>query len=239
MYDVLVNEYFKRVYPYIKAATYYPSRANGGIFVMLIFCAAGSNYFPYTKGKRYTSKDVPTQRKLFDGSRTMTSDMKASFIPFDVNGLAEFYEKNIDDAKMEKAMLEFGIPPTMGKNKGHFCRALPLQFRSYIDSDSEEADDSVLLWYQNLLSEPQSEKEPYQPVSAMYPRDQVYSKRKHLPTYNVNVYEKFRHTWEFENIGSQTWRGRRLYFYILPLNDADKNKSEIMEKPWGEVRCHE
>lgn len=209
---MLVKEYFKRVYPHIKAEAYYPSRANNGIFVTLVFCVAGSNHFVYTKGKRYTSEDVPLQRKLYDGSRTMTSDMRASFSPFNVNELAEFYEKNMDDAELDKAMLEFGIPPTMDKNKGCFCRALSLQFKAFVDSDSEEAVDDVMIWYKNLMSESQSEEESYQSVSTLYPGDQVYNKRQHLPTYNVNVYDEFQHTWEFENIGSQTWRGRRLYF---------------------------
>ena len=46
----------------------------------------------------------------------------------------------------------------------------------------------------------------------MYPGDQVYLKSKYRPTYQVNIYERFQHTWEFENVGTQVWRGRRLFF---------------------------
>ena len=69
---MLVKTYFERLYPHIRTAVYYPSRKNSGIFVTLCFCAAGSNHFPFTKGKRYTSEDVPLQRKIYDGTRTMT-----------------------------------------------------------------------------------------------------------------------------------------------------------------------
>ena len=84
---MLVKTYFERLYTHMREELYYPNRKNSGIFVVRCFCAAGSNYFPFKKGKRYTSKDVPLPRKLYDGSRTMTTDIKASFHPFDDAGL--------------------------------------------------------------------------------------------------------------------------------------------------------
>lgn len=86
-----VKTYFERLYPHIRTAVYYPSRKNSGIFVTLCFCAAGSNHFPFTKGKMYTSEDVPLQRILYDGTRTMTVDIKSSFHLFNEDGLAAFY----------------------------------------------------------------------------------------------------------------------------------------------------
>ena len=80
---MLVKTYFERLYTHMREELYYPNRKNSGIFVVRCFCAAGSNYFPFKKGKRYTSKDVPLPRKLYDGSRTMTTDIKASFHPFE------------------------------------------------------------------------------------------------------------------------------------------------------------
>ena len=210
---MLVKTYFERLYPHIRTAVYYPSRKNSGIFVTLCFCAAGSTHFPFTKGKRYTSEDVPLPRKLYDGSRTMTADIKSSFHPFNEDGLAAFYKENIETAKMRDVMLAFGIPPTTEMDDDRLCRSLAIQFRAFIESDTDEADDIVALEYQKLLTEPQMETaESYHHASVLYPGDQIYFKSKFRPIYQVNIYEKFQHTWEFENTGTQTWRGRRLFF---------------------------
>ena len=210
---MLVKTYFERLYPHIRTAVYYPNRKNSGIFVTLCFCAAGSTHFPFTKGKRYTSEDVPLPRKLYDGSRTMTADIKSSFHPFNEDGLAAFYKENIETAKMRDVMLAFGIPPTTETDDDCLCRSLAIQFRAFIESDTDEADDIVALEYQKLLTEPQMETaESYHHASVLYPGDQIYFKSKFRPIYQVNIYEKFQHTWEFENTGTQTWRGRRLFF---------------------------
>lgn len=231
---MLVKTYFERLYPHIRTELYYPSRKNSGIFVMRCFCAAGSNHFPFTKGKRYTSGDVPLPRKLYDGSRTMTPDIKASFHSFDESGLTAFYKENIEDGKVRDVMLAFGIPPTTEENKDCLCRALSIQFRAFVESDNEEADDIVAMEYQKLLTEPQDkEAESYHPSSVLYPGDQLYFKSKYRPTYQVNIYEKFQHTWEFENIGTQVWRGRRLFFsnHDTVRPRAEMNYIDIPDTP--------
>ena len=231
---MLVKTYFERLYPHIRTELYYPSRKNSGIFVMRCFCAAGSNHFPFTKGKRYTSGDVPLPRKLYDGSRTMTPDIKASFHSFDEYGLTAFYKENIETAKMRDVMVAFGIPPTSKMNEDCLCRALAIQFRAFIESDTDEADDIAAMEYQKLLADPKEETtETYHSASVLYPGDQIYFKSKFRPTYQVNIYEKFQHTWEFENTGTQVWRGRRLYFLnhdaIRPR--ADANYIDIPDTP--------
>lgn len=231
---MLVKTYFERLYPHIRTEVYYPSRKNSGIFVTLCFCAAGSNHFPFKKGKRYTSEDVPLQRKLYDGTRTMTVDIKSSFHPFNEDGLAAFYKENIETAKMRDVMIAFGIPPTSEMNEDCLCRALAIQFRAFIESDTDEADDIAAMEYQKLLAEPKEETaETYHPASVLYPGDQIYFKSKFRPTYQVNIYEKFQHTWEFENTGTQVWRGRRLYFLnhnaVRPR--ADVNYIDIPDTP--------
>ena len=231
---MLVKTYFERLYPHIRTELYYPSRKNSGIFVMRCFCAAGSNHFPFTKGKRYTSGDVPLPRKLYDGSRTMTPDIKASFHSFDESGLTAFYKENIEGGKVRDVMLAFGIPPTTEENKDCLCRALSIQFRAFVESDNEEADDIVAMEYQKLLTEPQDkEAESYHPSSVLCPGDQLYFKSKYRPTYQVNIYEKFQHTWEFENIGTQTWRGRRLFFsnHDTVRPRAETNYIDIPDTP--------
>lgn len=231
---MLVKTYFERLYPHIRMAVYYPSRKNSGIFVTLCFCAAGSNHFLFTKGKRYTSEDVPLQRKLYDGTRNMTVDIKSSFHPFNEDGLAAFYKENIETAKMRDVMVAFGIPPTSEMNKDCLCRALTIQFRAFVESDTDEADDIVAMEYQKLLAEPKEEMtEAYHPASVLYPGDQIYFKSKFRPTYQVNIYEKFQHTWEFENTGTQVWRGRRLYFlnHATVRPRADANYIDIPDTP--------
>ena len=231
---MLVKTYFERLYPHIRTELYYPSRKNSGIFVMRSFCAAGSNHFPFTKGNRYTSGDVPLPRKLYDGSRTMTPDIKASFHSFDEYGLTAFYKENIETAKMRDVMVAFGIPPTSKMNEDCLCRALAIQFRAFIESDTDEADDIAAMEYQKLLADPKEETtETYHSASVLYPGDQIYFKSKFRPTYQVNIYEKFQHTWEFENTGTQVWRGRRLYFLnhdaVRPR--ADANYIDIPDTP--------
>lgn len=231
---MLAKTYFEGIYPHIKSAVYYPSRKNNGIFITLCFFAAGSNYFTYIKGKRYTSGDVSSQRKIYDGTRPMKADVKASFNPFNVDGLTEFFESNIEDGKIKDVMRFFGIPPTSKHKKDCLCKALALQLKAFVDSDTDEADDIAAMEYQRLLSEPMAEQCETQLLqSALYPGDKAYNKTKYRPTYQVNIYEQFQHTWEFENIGMQTWRGRKLYFsnHDTVRPRAEKNCIDIPDTP--------
>ncbi len=231
---MLIKTYFERIYPYIRSSTFYPSRKNSGIFVTLCFRAAGSNHFPFIKGKRYTSGDVPLQRKLYDGNRSMTPEIKASFHLFDVDGLASFYKESIESDKLRDVMLAFGIPSTATVNENCLYRALAIQLQSFVESNTDEANDIAAMEYQKLIEEPQEKKiESFHPVSAFYSGDQIYFSSKPRPTYQVNVYEKFQHTWEFENVGTQMWNGRRLYFFNhdSARPRADKNYVDIPDTP--------
>ena len=209
--DLLVKTYFERLYPHTKSELYFPSRKNTGIFVSLCFMAAGSNYFPIKAGKKYTSDDVALQRKIYDGSRPMTHEVKNSFHPFDLKGLADFYRKHLSE-KIPAIALSFGISSDKKIDPECLCVALAMQFNLFIGSNSDEADDVVALEYQKLLAEPTAiESESYCPASVLYPGDQVRLKSKYRPVYRVGIYEKFEHTWEIENIGTQVWQGRKLF----------------------------
>ena len=210
---MLLETYFKRLYPLVWDGLYYPSRQNYGILVLRILSAAGSTTCIYKKGKRYTSEDVPLERKLYDGSRTMSPELKDSFSPFNVDGLTAFFSENIKDAQLNSLAAAFGIPPTLDLSKQPLCSALSFQLKAFVDSSDEEADDIVALEYQKMLSASQPEdKKEYRPTTALYKDDQVYLRTTYKPTYDVKLYEKFTHTWSFENMGTQTWRMRRLYF---------------------------
>ena len=215
---MLAKTYFERIYPHTRSEIYYPSRKNHGLFISFCLMSAGSNYFPIHKGKRYTSNDVASPRKIYDGSRPITRAVKESFNPFDVNGLANFYKESIQQEKIHEVALSFGITADTEINAGCFCSALAIQFHLFIKSSHDEADDIVSAEYQKLLAEPTAAaSELYQPSAVLYPGDQLRLKSNYRPTYHVNLYEKFEHIWEITNIGTQTWQGRKLYL----SNQAD------------------
>lgn len=230
-----ISEYFKRIYPHIKSGVFYPSQKNAGIFVTLCFKAAGSNYFSYVKGKRYTSMDVPLQRKIYDGTRTMSYDVKSSFRNFDVAGLTNFFESSIDDRKTNDTMLAFGVPASAALNKKALCEALALQMKTLVEVDTEDAEDIVLLEYQRLVVEPTGVITLSEVTRVLYPGDSVYMESAWCPIYSVSCNEKFQHTWSFQNSGIQTWRGRKLFFSnhdkVRPR--ADANYIEIPDVPPG------
>ena len=210
---MLLQTYFERIYKHTLSEAYYPSRRNAGILVLRCLAAAGSRHFTFDKEKKYTSGDVPLERKYFDGSRTMTQDIKDSFHNFDVDAVAAVLLGLIGKNQIRDVMLSFGIPPSMAENAKCLCRALALQLKGFITSQTDEATDIVLLEYQRLLSEPQAADKSVQSVGVpLYPDDQVYYKSKFRPTYDVDIYKVFQHTWEFDNVGTQTWRGRRLFY---------------------------
>ena len=228
-----LSEYFSRIFPNTAAQMYYPSRKNNGIFVSFCFIEAGSNYFSHKQGDRLKSDDVPLERKLYDGTRKMSPDLKASFKTFNEDGLCAYFEKIIDKNKYDDVMLAFAIPPTAEKNPQVLRRALAVQFKAFIDSDKEDAADIVAMTYQQFFVEPEQEPSSFHHISSLYPDDTVYIKPDHKRSYSGFMYEKLRVTWEFSNLGTQTWRGRKLYLSnhdeIRPR--AESNCIEIPETP--------
>ena len=230
-----VKTCFERIYPHIKNDSFYPSRRNAGIFVTQCFCEAGSNFFPFTRGKKYISRDVPLQRKIFDGSRLLTHEMKKSLNPFNVDGLADYFNNHVESSKFTDIMLAFGIPPAAEVNKVALCKALSIQLKMFADSHDENTSDIVALEYQRLLSEP-PEPAPSTPrPSVLYLGDNIYLNSAFRPVYSVACDEQFQHTWDFSNVGNRTWGGRQLYLSkngkIRPR--ADKNSLGIPDTPPG------
>ena len=60
-----------------------------------------------------TSADVPLERKIYDGSRHMSQDLKDSFKAFNENGLNEYFEKIIDRDKYDDVMRANGMNQAM------------------------------------------------------------------------------------------------------------------------------
>ena len=223
-----ICEYFSRIFPSTKAEMYYPSRKNSGVFVSFCFQSAGSNYF-HPKACKMTSADVPLERKIYDGSRSMSQELKESFKTFDEDGL----NKNFDKEKYDEVMLANGIPLGIERNPQALRKALVIQFRAFIDSDTEEATDIVGMMYQQYLEEPEPEVQTFHRISSLYPDDTVYMKPEHKRSYSGYMYEKLEVIWKFSNLGKQTWRGRKLYLSnhgeIRPR--AESNYVEIPDTP--------
>jgi len=180
-----------------------------------------------------TSADVSLERKIYDGSRSMSQELKASFKTFDEDGLNKYFEKIIDKDKYDDVMLANGIPLSDNKNPQALRKALVAQFRAFIDSDTEEADDIVAMMYQQYLEEPEQEVQSFHRISSLYPDDTVYMKPEHKRSYSGYMYEKLEVTWKFSNLGKQTWKGRKLYLSnhdeIRPR--AESNYVEIPDTP--------
>jgi excisionase family DNA binding protein len=123
--------------------------------------------------------------------------------------------------------------PTAEKNPQALRRALAVQFKAFIDSDKEDAADIVAMTYQQLLVEPEQEPSSFHHISSLYKDDTVYIKPDHKRSYSGFMYEKLTITWKFSNLGTQTWRGRKLYLSnhdeIRPR--AESNYIEIPETP--------
>jgi hypothetical protein len=161
----------------------------------------------------------------------MSQDLKDSFKSFNADGLCAYFEKIIDKGKYGDVMLAFAIPPTEEKNPQALRRALADQFKEFIDSDKEDAADIVAMQYQQYLEEPEPEPSSYSHISSLYPDDIVYISPEHKRSYSGFMYEKLTVTWQFSNLGKQTWRGRKLYLSnhdeIRPR--VDSNYIEIPE----------
>ena len=157
--------------------------------------------------------------------------LKASFKTFNEDGLCAYFEKIIDKNKYGDVMLAFGIPPTAEKNPQALRRALAVQFKAFIDSDKEDVADIVAMTYQQFLEEPEQEPSSFHHISSLYPDDTVYIKPDHKRSYSGFMYEKLTIKWKFSNLGTQTWRGRKLYLSnhdeIRPR--AESNYIEIPE----------
>lgn len=171
-------------------------------FITALFEAAG--------GTLYGSDSY--KKQLFKGDKPFTASLKESLpSQINTNALTDFFYNNIADTKLPDVVAGFGIPEKEAINKRALASALAIQFKAIIEFDNGSAENVVILEYQNRKANA-VDGAIIAPATALYPGDQFYIRETHRPSYQVNIYEKIQHTWIFDNIGTQEWKGRKLYF---------------------------
>jgi len=194
--SIEISTFLKKIYHYCEGGT------NKGDFFTNCFNAAGSTY--------YWGATTDYQRKIFNGIKPITKNIRESFSNFDLKELSAFFTSAVSNHKVRDLMKEFAIPIDAEMKKDALSMALAEQFQRIILSKTE-ADDVVVVAYQKYLEEPTFSRK--QPTSPLYPGDSAYVLNfEPQRYYSVSIYEKFKHTWAIRNTGNQTWRGRKLVF---------------------------
>lgn len=170
-------------------------------FIDALFRAAGHEL---SYGESY-------KRKLFNGDMPFRRDVKALFREYNFQSLTDFFLSEIADDRVPRVVAAFGIPEPGEASKEALCKALACQMGLLIDSDDEDVDDIVALRYQVLKLNPEAESVSLQGMHPLYPGDDVYMRPPSNDMHKVNLNELFEHAWAFDNVGTQTWTGRRLY----------------------------
>lgn len=218
--QVTLPDLCKGVYPAC------PTLKSQAKFIDALFEAAGS--------KPYISDSY--KKQIFSNADKFTDNLKLEFWGKDnIAFLTAFFERSLADDKLKNVIAAFGIPEKDDVNKKALSTALAMQFRAIVNSDTESGEDVLLLEYQKNKELPEEDAGTAQAVSVLYPGDQVYPNMKYRPVYSVNVREDVVHTWNFSNVGTQTWTGRRLYFQnhdeVRPR--ASSNYIDIPDTPPG------
>lgn len=207
---------------------YCPGIKNREAFIDGLFEAAGQ--------KPYISRSY--KQGLCNGGKSFVIEQKALLRSRDnFDTLTDFFMREIADTKVVNVIAAFGIPEADEPDKVALCRALALQMKLLIDSDDEAVDDILPIEYQKAKNSTEAEPQPSiastrQPI---YPGDSIYMVSDWRKRYEVKCDEHFEHTWVFDNIGTHTWTGRRLYFQnhdeVRPR--AESNYVAIPETPPG------
>lgn len=181
-----------------------PNLKSREAFIDSLFEAAG--------GKPYIS--VSYKRNLCNGTKPFSIELKTSFRGKDnLNSLIDFFMREISDGLVQNIIAAFGIPEKDPPEKMALCGALAHQMKALIDSDDEDASDILVVQYQNLKGAASEDvKTTVQSVQPLYPGDSVYLRSQFRPVYTAGFDQIVEHTWQFDNVGTQTWTGRRLYF---------------------------
>ena len=181
-----------------------PNLKSREAFIDGLFEAAGQ--------KPYISDSY--KRNLCNGQKNFTIEQKMPLRGRDnLQSLTAFFMKEIPDALATDVVAAFGIPEKDPPDKKALCTALAHQMRLLIDSDDEDVSDILTVEYQKEKNSiPGNDAGPQLTACPLYPGDSIYMRSQWRPVYSVDLDETFDHTWVFDNIGTQTWIGRRLYF---------------------------
>lgn len=172
-------------------------------FIDELFKAAGSELHV----------SVSYKRQLCNGDKGFTVELKESYRNRDnIESLTDFFMNYISQDRITDVVANFGIPESGKTDKKALSFALAMQFRKIVDSDEADADNVLSLNYQEAKGRGDEELKKTMPVSAYYPGDSIYLNSSYRPIYHVNVREDLTHTWSFDNVGTQTWINRRLFF---------------------------
>ena len=210
-----LKDYFKLIYEVTVRDLYSPSRKNSGIFITKLFIAGGSHHFVLPQGI-VKAEHVETQRKIYNGNFEFTPELKATFHKVDIDSLASFYRQAIPDGRVRDVMRNFGVPDDVDKNPDMFCKALAYQFEAFVQSSTQEANDIVLIKYQQLQET--GDNPSTTPARTKYPSDVPMISPNQKSVHQISSHDKdVIHEWIIQNRGKREWRGRRLYF----ANHAD------------------
>ena len=194
-------------------------------FIGALFNAAGSDFFELNP----TYGTDGYQRKVFNGTRSLTQDMKDSFPkPIETEELMNFFQTRIGDKTLPNIMENFDIPKNELQNKELLCRALCTQFQNIVSEVSDEVDNIVPSEYIRLLRVSDNGAAS----NAPYYFGDAFSVISESPEvrHTLSFYQDFEHEWTIKNTGKVTWESR----YLECINQSDiriKAKSKFIKIP--------
>ena len=168
-----------------------------------VFKNAGYDRFP-------TSSDEDYAKKICNGSKPITADMRNGFPkPYYVYELTTYYVGKISDDKLKTLAISFEIKDKE-INKECLCKAIASQFFLYIEGGGADKAEinTVPANYERLLSGTIDEKMLGFP---QYSGDKAWViNGQSVSAYTKGFYEKFDHVWNIRNIGKVYWHKRKL-----------------------------
>lgn len=224
--------FFEHIYKPLPSDAFYPNRKNGGILVHYFFQKGGSNHYPCNK-HHLISSDVAGERKLYDGTRTLTQQMKESFPSILPEELTIYIEKLLNQETAQKVARNFGIQPKTDINVPALAKALVYQFDLYINSVDDEVSDIVSEAYLRFCTDISATI--HQPPIPRYPDDKVCLLGDTPHHMKIPLYTDFTVSWAFQNDGKQTWKNRKLFFSNWNHPDVrPKARENIIDIPTTE-----
>jgi hypothetical protein len=213
------SEFSKNLYKKLSGLT---SQAK---FIGALFNAAGSDFFELNP----TYGTDGYQRKVFNGTRSLTQDMKDSFPkPIDTKKLMNFFQTRIGDKTLPDIMENFDIHKNELQDKELLCIALCTQFQNIVLDVSDVVDNIVPSEYIGLLRASDigaSKNAPY-----CFRDDFCVINESPEVKHTLSFYQDFEHLWTIKNTGKVTWEYRYLEF----TNQSDiriKAKNKIIKIP--------